>query len=270
MAYWVSQMSFQHTAARRRLVGKGATACRRYLCFNTQPPEGGWYPAADGRVRVGRGFNTQPPEGGWLKLQFAIGRNYPFQHTAARRRLVFRFLKPNVHVSFQHTAARRRLVFAASRQGQASDVSTHSRPKAAGMTDDILAMRVMVSTHSRPKAAGRPLVCLVAASYQFQHTAARRRLGAVMRPLDGTAAFQHTAARRRLGSRVLLNYATAFVSTHSRPKAAGSKGFEAVKDVAVSTHSRPKAAGLARLPVLYVSSRFQHTAARRRLASLLH
>ena len=33
-------------------------------CFNTQPPEGGWFPQNQcGAERCG--FNTQPPEGGW-------------------------------------------------------------------------------------------------------------------------------------------------------------------------------------------------------------
>ena len=41
MSYWVSQMSFQHTAARRRL--ESLMAHRRSReSFNTQPPEGGW------------------------------------------------------------------------------------------------------------------------------------------------------------------------------------------------------------------------------------
>ena len=37
------------------------------------------------------------------------------------------------------------------------DVSTHSRPKAAGAFIDTLSFTFKVSTHSRPKAAG---VCL--------------------------------------------------------------------------------------------------------------
>ena len=34
------------------------------LCFNTQPPEGGWSHGG-GNSSGGGGFNTQPPEGGW-------------------------------------------------------------------------------------------------------------------------------------------------------------------------------------------------------------
>ena len=78
----------------------------------------------------------------------------------------------------------------------------------------------MVSTHSRPKAAGSAPSTFALARL-FQHTAARRRLGAVQRlalipeasfntqPPEGgwdsdgeiiaaEAMFQHTAARRRL------------------------------------------------------------------------
>ena len=35
------------------------------LCFNTQPPEGGWE-VDTGKVVSWQGFNTQPPEGGWF------------------------------------------------------------------------------------------------------------------------------------------------------------------------------------------------------------
>ena len=77
---------FQHTAARRRLdVNKKMVL--RALCFNTQPPEGGWE---------------------YLYSRYTI--TVEFQHTAARRRLA-RAFKDNIYFS---------------------DVSTHSRPKAAG------------------------------------------------------------------------------------------------------------------------------------------
>ena len=54
-----------------------------------------------------------------------------------------------------------------------------------------------VSTHSRPKAA-----VIMAELYKvydlFQHTAARRRLAALPKPSQPSFLFQHTAARRRL------------------------------------------------------------------------
>ena len=54
--------AFQHTAARRRLVGKGRFYGQRWG-FNTQPPEGGCQDGTTGGSG-GSGFNTQPPEGG--------------------------------------------------------------------------------------------------------------------------------------------------------------------------------------------------------------
>ena len=54
-------------------------------------------------------FNTQPPEGGWFSLVFQTAYKFRFQHTAARRRLVIAFIFFRVFCAFQHTAARRRL-----------------------------------------------------------------------------------------------------------------------------------------------------------------
>ena len=78
--------------------------------------------------------------------------------------------------------------------------------------------------------------------------------------------FQHTAARRRLGASNGSGQWRIKVSTHSRPKAAGKKYgafWEGV--VTVSTHSRPKAAGKTYRFRPSPKTLFQHTAARRRL-----
>ena len=56
-------------------------------------------------------------------------------------------------------------------------VSTHSRPKAAGSPFFQQIQNSVVSTHSRPKAAGTVGQEAVNEAIQFQHTAARRRLG---------------------------------------------------------------------------------------------
>ena len=212
--------------------------------FNTQPPEGGWEewvkldfmftvsthsrPKAAGRSRCGCVascccFNTQPPEGGW-------GRELKSEHA---------------YDEFQHTAARRRLAIVGTAPVGAVNVSTHSRPKAAG---DNFSHEVIMPC-------------------QFQHTAARRRLdgltqqavaditGFNTQPPEGgwwaliwsarwTKCFntqppeggwphwaltvrtssrsQHTAARRRLAVPSHSNQPSGTVSTHSRPKAAGS------------------------------------------------
>ena len=78
-------------------------------CFNTQPPEGGWF-CFKLVAKFISGFNTQPPEGGWQKIQEIKKLVWEFQHTAARRRLV------------QLLQFRQKI----------EPVSTHSRPKAAG------------------------------------------------------------------------------------------------------------------------------------------
>ena len=171
---------------------------------------------------------------------------------------------------FQHTAARRRLGDIGWDDTKIVDVSTHSRPKAAGSI----------------KPVGRKL-------YEwFQHTAARRRLGALIWPERWTKCFntqppeggwhlglfgflqsfgvsthsrpkaagalrptlnlpvnmfQHTAARRRLGLLAFDATQIKYVSTHSRPKAAGVFNMLFFPILWVSTHSRPKAAGGYRL-----------------------
>ena len=77
-----------------------------------------------------------------------------------------------------------------------------------------------VSTHSRPKAAGVQVVD-TAKVFKFQHTAARRRLVVLYQSVVNLNLFQHTAARRRLEESPTEHDFLAFVSTHSRPKAAG-------------------------------------------------
>ena len=167
------------------------------LCFNTQPPEGGWSRFENfGRINVS--FNTQPPEGGWADI----------------------LVKGLVMKMFQHTAARGRLDSMAVPVMRWIGVSTHSRPRAAGLSTIRL---------------GCPL--------RFQHTAARGRLAGQHRdngirtfgfntqPPEGgwmpvwsvglqVEKFQHTAARGRLGPIKNHILTMLVVSTHSRPRAA--------------------------------------------------
>ena len=100
---------FQHTATRRRL-SPAASAYRADICFNTQPPEGGWRRVGQA-VQHRRGFNTQPPEGGCRPL---------YQPTDRLTR--FNTQPPEGGWTGSPPAPRR------------WDVSTHSRPKAAGLT----------------------------------------------------------------------------------------------------------------------------------------
>ena len=121
---------FQHTAARRRL-GFVVNMMTFLSCFNTQPPEGGW-PTFCELLTAIRWFQHTA-----ARRRLAIAFDFPcmnpvFQHTAARRRLERSSFKPDTAIKFQHTAARRRLVFAVLSLLGFHEVSTHSRPKAAG------------------------------------------------------------------------------------------------------------------------------------------
>ena len=76
-------------------------------------------------------FNTQPPEGGW---DYLVNRMW-------------------LHEMFQHTAARRRLVHLGAGAACHRRVSTHSRPKAAGIgADDLTA--AMGSFNTQPPEGG--------------------------------------------------------------------------------------------------------------------
>ena len=101
--------SFQHTAARRRLLGSEGQNIFRLLVSTHSRPK-----AAAKRKRVfafcNKSFNTQPPEGGCQEQHHTHRQTLRFQHTAARRRLPQKLLTIAVLMVFQHTAARRRLL----------------------------------------------------------------------------------------------------------------------------------------------------------------
>ena len=123
-------------------------------------------------------FNTQPPEGGW------VGIGKPLKSSE----------------KFQHTAARRRLVLPPSGGRKVKNVSTHSRPKAAGFSI-LVESKHYGCFNTQPPEGGWH-------SWEDMH--------------EWLKWFQHTAARRRLDiyQAGMLGYQN--VSTHSRPKAAGS------------------------------------------------
>ena len=190
------QQKFQHTAARRRL----ATGPHLdYIVIKFQ------HTAA--RRRLG------------ILKSWAICTK-KFQHTAARRRLAPIHVNQETCRQFQHTAARRRLVHHTARFGRTINVSTHSRPKAAGMPTILyrqictcfntqppeggwlargqeLLAKIGVSTHSRPKAAGKR-VDLPLASYNVSTHSRLTAASVAIFAARSSPAFQHTAARRRL------------------------------------------------------------------------
>ena len=221
---------FQLTAARRRLASPATAPIRHAMCFNSQPPEGGWQYLIDNaeqfglfqltaaRRRLGEnqliiqkgtiGFNSQPPEGGWV--------DFPAFHRAC-------------------------------------SVSTHSRPKAAGRVLNPTAYARCVSTHSRPKAAG-PVRFHPKAALQFQLTAARRRLGTLAIADNISHRFQLTAARRRLVELPPPEPLPEPVSTHSRPKAAGRLMLKALR-VMWRFNSQPPEGGWSHSGGIQISSK---------------
>ena len=122
-------------------------------------------------------------------------------------------------------------------------VSTHSRPKAAGLSRPFMS-RQQASFNTQPPEGGWPAHGQARAAHlKFQHTAARRRLAVNIKIGRYKSWFQHTAARRRLVHTSLLLHQLVQVSTHSRTKAGGYGSAGGNLDITVSTHSRPKAAG---------------------------
>ena len=121
-------------------------------------------------------------------------------------------------------------------------VSTHSRPKAAGEAIKAAALRLLVSTHSRPKAAG--IMFAVFGKTRAVSTHSRpKAAGPCLFFGTGFAKFQHTAARRRLEIKVgNAKIGRVFQHTAARRRLAFSACLPA-RASAVSTHSRPKAAG---------------------------
>ena len=167
-----------------------------------------------------------------------------FQHTAARRRLRGSRRVYSKAYLFQHTAARRRLLRGAGCKIIFEEVSTHSRPKAAANLE----------FETR-------LIGL------FQHTAARRRLPRIRFIAGSTVMFQHTAARRRLPGLPWQGADRGGFNTQPPeggcPLRRGDYSW-----AAVSTHSRPKAAASRAAASCPPPSKFQHTAARRRLPKI--
>ena len=151
--------------------------------------------------------------------------------------------------------------------GVSGIVSTHSRPKAAGLLNVYYNPDIGVSTHSRLKAAGRttPATSLILlrfntqppeGGWQCHHDGGFVSVCFNTQPPEGgwpslaqhhhcRTEFQHTAARRRLEPQKADQIGRHGVSTHSRPKAAGFQSLTRLKARGVSTHSRPKAAGMA-------------------------
>ena len=125
----------------------------RNVCFNTQPPEGGWVIRRVGPSATSVSTHSRPKAAGSSTGQYAK-RRAAFQHTAARRRLGFDLATNYSPELFQHTAARRRLARGRQRLGAKPEFQhTAARRRLAPYFNE-KKKPVFVSTHSRPKAAG--------------------------------------------------------------------------------------------------------------------
>ena len=190
------------------------------MCFNTQPPEGGWFRLTRLKIYI-RSFNTQPPEGGWHLSRTHTYIEEKFQHAAARRRLG-RYLPMPKKWTTVSTRSRPKAAGATKHHTlHSKTVSTRSRPKAAGIVLGCVLKSSSVSTRSRPKAAGKRMVNIN--FDKLVSTRSRPKAAGsvpVFRSLISYR-FQHAAARRRLDKLALVYSSLNHVSTRSRPKAAG-------------------------------------------------
>ena len=144
----------------------------------------------------------------------------PFQHTAARRRLLciarmYCYLR-----LFQHTAARRRLLFIFIMFYFLTFVSTHSRAEAAANYCD-KKWKDENRFNTQPRGGGCPArSCLNKVELRFNTQP--RGGGCLPLLISGFLfmRFQHTAARRRLHPMFPTLSSLNQVSTHSRAEAA--------------------------------------------------
>ena len=166
------------------------------------------------------GFNTQPPEGGWQGFDVARLHQRGFNTQPPEGGWGCQCCKATMRV-----------------------VSTHSRPKAAGLFILYCYFLFIVSTHSRPKAAGIGRGNADRLPRRFNTQPPEGGWPSWVVVVRTQKVFQHTAARRRLGLNLKPIWFSEIVSTHSRPKAAGRSKRMGLRFLTVSTHSRPKAAG---------------------------
>ena len=165
-----------------------------------------------------------------------------FQHTAARRRLLFQPLcRHNLLCCFNTQPPEGGCIKFCFASSSLKCFNTQPPEGGCRLSNDNGVIYIMFQ-HT---AARRRLLInggAIKIGSLFQHTAARRRLHRSSRCKFVYWWFQHTAARRRLHAFIDLDHTDKHVSTHSRPKAAANSASRPIKLTAVSTHSRPKAA----------------------------
>ena len=169
---------------------------------------------------------------------------------------------------FQHTAARRRL-----------DSFTHPKITFAGFNTQppeggwvswfVFKRQIVVSTHSRPKAAGIDGTDEAIQS-EFQHTAARRRLESPVHVIKDEAKVSTHSRPKAAGGFEAARKSTEAVSTHSRPKAAGSWSHSKTRKCLWFQHTAARRRLARAWRIWRGFTKFQHTAARRRLGCFVY
>ena len=170
-------LTFQHTAARRRLQlvkaqpedfspvsthsRPKAAAVGVFLDYQQKTVSTHSRPKAAALLTVRPEFllwrfNTQPPEGGCHFKDVVFHVNIAVSTHSRPKAAATQYKSDCRTCRFQHTAARRRLRHLLVLIIIKRRVSTHSRPKAAASRDETSFVLLRVSTHSRPKAAAKP------------------------------------------------------------------------------------------------------------------
>ena len=187
---------FQHTAARRRLVNYSSPS-GWLKNFNTQPPEGGWVVFPCSRHIVSMISTHSRPKAAGFAIYYCF-RQKLFQHTAARRRLA----KPTTikaAPSYFNTQPPEG-GWGSKRSAQSLGINFNTQPPEGGWfwLRDRQYQPAQISTHSRPKAAGKYSINTVRFQHNFNTQPPEGGWIKVTSKLTATLKFQHTAARRRL------------------------------------------------------------------------
>ena len=190
------------------------------------------------------GFNTQPPEGG-------CSPSLPFLSSPTR---------------FQHTAARRRLPISLSMRSLTSEVSTHSRPKAAAAA---CLCRIAMGDcfNTQPPEGGCKLAnwrTALLRGFNTQPPEGGCRQKTLFFCPNGQS-FNTQPPEGGCYAEQHLNVTTIEVSTHSRPKAAAWYSHNKRQLLAGFNTQPPEGGCKHALRGALVNLWFQHTAARRRL-----
>ena len=126
----------------------------RARCFNSQPPEGGWFGLLGLHLRSPIVSTHSRPKAAGHPPNPPSQRPSVSTHSRPKAAGCIEATSSPPTKSFNSQPPEGGWAFCMSIESGAMRVSTHSRPKAAGQASAKLTELKKVSTHSRPKAAG--------------------------------------------------------------------------------------------------------------------